>query len=143
MAQTIVLVSCVSEKRAIASPAQELYTSDWFLKAASYARQLSPEWYILSAKYGLVHPNQVLEPYNQTLKTIGKAARMAWAERVFAYFRPCLTLDSTVIFLAGQVYREFLVERFAGSGCKIEVPMEGLRIGEQLKWLNKKLERNA
>lgn len=140
MSKTIVLVSCVSEKRTTACPARDLYTSDWFTKAARYAGQIADEWYILSAKYGLVHPDQVLEPYNTTLKTMGKSARQAWAEQVFASFKSRLSSDDTVVFLAGQAYREFLLARIARLGCKTEIPMEGLRIGEQMQWLNRHLK---
>ncbi len=140
MSKKIVLVSCVSEKSITPSPARILYSSDWFIKAARYASQIADEWYILSAKFGLVHPDQVLEPYNTTLKTMGKSARQAWAERVFASLQPRLSSGDTVIFLAGQVYREFLLERISRLGCKIEIPMEGLRIGEQMQWLNQHIK---
>lgn len=136
MSRKVVLVSCVSEKRTVPSPARDLYTSDWFTKAARYADQVADEWYILSARYGLVHPDQVLEPYNATLKTMGKSARQAWAERVFASLKPRLSPGDTVVFLAGQAYREFLLAQVARLGCKVEIPMEGLRIGEQMQWLN-------
>lgn len=140
MPKRIVLVSCVSEKRTVPSPVRDLYTSDWFTKAARYADQVADEWYILSARYGLVHPDQVLEPYNATLKTMGKSARQAWAEQVFASLKPRLSPGDTVVFLAGQAYREFLLAQVARLGCKVEIPMEGLRIGEQMQWLNRHLK---
>ncbi|MBN1666853.1 MAG: hypothetical protein JW862_07180 [Anaerolineales bacterium] len=140
MSRKVALVSCVSEKRTVPSPARDLYTSDWFTKAARYASQITDEWYILSAKYGLVHPDQVLEPYNATLKTMGKSARQAWAALVFASLKPHLSPGDTVVFLAGQIYREFLLPLVTHLGCKVEIPMEGLRIGEQLRWLNQHLK---
>jgi cytoplasmic iron level regulating protein YaaA (DUF328/UPF0246 family) len=140
VSQIVALVSCVSEKRTAPSPARDLYTSDWFIKASRYAGQIADEWYILSAKYGLVNPDQVLEPYNTTLKTMGKSARQAWAERVFASLKPCLSPGDTVVFLAGQAYREFLLAQVARLGCKVRIPMEGLRIGEQMQWLNRHLK---
>jgi len=140
MSKKIVLVSCVDEKSITACPARYLYTSDWFKKAARYAGQIADEWYILSTKYGLVHPDQVLDPYNATLKTMKKSARQAWAERVFASLQSRLSLDDTLVFLAGQAYREFLVDRLSRLGCKIEIPMEGLRIGEQMQWLNQHMK---
>lgn len=60
MPKKIVLVSCVSEKRAAPSPTCDLYTSDWFTKVARYAGQIADEWFILSAKYGLVHPDKTI-----------------------------------------------------------------------------------
>jgi hypothetical protein len=40
-----------------------------------------------------------------------------------------------VVFLAGERYREFLARHLASRGVEVSVPMEGLRIGEQLSWL--------
>lgn len=136
MTKKIVLVSCVREKRAVPSPARDLYISDWFRKASRYALQFSDEWYILSAEYGLVHPDQLLEPYNTTLRTKGMGVRKAWAEWVFTKLKTHLKPGDKVVFLAGKAYREFLVDRVSDLGCKIEIPMEGLRIGEQMHWLD-------
>lgn len=41
MMRIIVMVSCVSEKRTIASSAEVMYISDWFLKAATHASAIS------------------------------------------------------------------------------------------------------
>ncbi len=64
------LVSCVKPKRGYPSPAKDLYLSDWFKKAFRYASQNADEWFILSAKYFLVLPDQVIEPYDLTLKSM-------------------------------------------------------------------------
>lgn len=56
------LVSCVGDKHSKPLPARELYRSDWFLKARAYVEAQGEEWFILSAKYGLVSPDQVIAP---------------------------------------------------------------------------------
>ena len=136
MPKQIALVSCVSKKRSEPCPASQLYVSDWFLKAVAFAQKHSDEWYILSAKYGLLNPHQIIEPYNLTLKTMSKFQREAWARYVFSDLRTLLSPNDTVIFLAGHAYREYLERPIAQIGCRIEIPMEGLKIGEQLQWLN-------
>jgi hypothetical protein len=40
--------------------------------------------FILSAKYGLLNPEQEIEPYNQTLNTMGAAQVKSWSENVLA-----------------------------------------------------------
>src|SRR6266545_8383566 len=76
---SVYLVSCVSKKRTNPSPARDLYISDWFLKARDYVESTHSPWFILSAEYGLVSPDQVLAPYERTLNTMSKAERNAWA----------------------------------------------------------------
>ena len=62
---------------------------------------------------------------------------MEWAEDVSNALRLHITDIDTIYILAGQRYREFLVPKLRDYGdVNIRVPMEGLRIGEQLRWLN-------
>jgi hypothetical protein len=136
--KAVYLVSCVSEKRASELPAEHLYCSDWFQKARTYVlRHMKPgdEWHILSAKYGLLHPSTNVRPYNETLSDLRKSERMDWAQRVIKQLRTALYAGDTVVFLAGQKYREFLEPAVLTFGCQVSVPMRGMRIGEQLSWL--------
>lgn len=136
MSKTIILISCVSKKRSIPSPASDLYTSEWFLKAAEYARKYGDEWFILSAKYGLLQPDKVIPPYDETLKKMSIYARRSWANKVFQDLEKNLKKGDRVVFLAGASYREFLIPPIRSLGCEISIPMERLRIGEQMQWLN-------
>ena len=62
----ICFVSCVSLKASVARPASELYVSPLFRKAKEFASNNFDQWYILSAEYGLVHPDVIIEPYTPT-----------------------------------------------------------------------------
>lgn len=132
------LVSCVSEKQRHPSAAKDLYVSDWFRKARRYAER-NGEWKILSAKYGLVEPNTVLSPYEQTLNSMPIAQRRQWAETVMRELRTVVSPGDTVVFLAGQRYREFLAPALSDYGVNVEIPMEGLQIGRQLQWLSRRV----
>ena len=135
------LVSCVARKLDTPSPAKDLYTSAWFRKARAYVESTESPWYILSAEYGLLDPERVVEPYEKTLNTMGIRDRRFWAERVFSQLEAVGVTDGRLSFLAGQRYREFLVPRLRGIGIEVEVPMAGLRIGEQLRWLGEQVRR--
>lgn len=134
---TIYLVSCVSQKREHACAARDLYTSDLFCKARRFAEASGCQWFILSAEHGLVAPGQVITPYERTLNTMRTTDRRAWGERVSAQLAEAAPDLSRVVFLAGERYREFLVRHLASCGVEVSIPMEGLRIGEQLRWLGR------
>jgi hypothetical protein len=68
---TIALVACVSKKNTTPMPARDLYISAWFRKASMYAARVADRWYILSAKYGLVAPDTMIKPYDETLNKMG------------------------------------------------------------------------
>ena len=135
----IYLVSCVSKKRSAPALGRDLYTSDLFNKARAYVAKMGQPWFVLSAKYGLVHPDEVIAPYDLTLNTMSVANRRQWASRVLTQLGPHLDGIGTVVFLAGQHYREFLEPSLRSRGLVVSVPMEGLRIGEQLSWLKAEL----
>ncbi len=139
MGKNIYFVSCVKKKRIHPSPAKDLYISDWFKKASQYANQEADEWFILSAKYFLVHPDQVIEPYDLTLKSMQVEERKHWANRVLQMLKPLLSTDDKLTVLAGKDYREYLIKLFNQEGYKVNIPMEGLRNGEQKSWLKKNL----
>ena len=136
---TVYLVSCVSQKREHACAARDLYVSNLFRKARRYVEASACPWYILSAEYGLVEPEQVVAPYERTLNTMAVADRRAWAQRVFEQLMAAVPNATTVVFLAGERYREFLARHLKDRGLVVSVPMEGLRIGEQLSWLGQHL----
>jgi hypothetical protein len=135
----IYLVSCVSKKERHAAQARDLYISPWFKKARAYAEQAGSEWYILSAKYGLLKPTRIIAPYDETLISLPLRERRKWAEAIQHSLEGKLTPGDIVVFLAGVTYREFLTEPLKQMGVKVEVPMEGLSIGKQSQWLKRKL----
>jgi len=102
-----------------------------------YARSLKPDGiYILSAKYGLTSLGAMIDPYDLTLNNMKSPARKEWAEKVLAQLKGCSDLvRDHFIFLAGQKYRQYLTPRLS----HVEVPMEGLGIGQQLQFLKRKL----
>lgn len=133
--KTIYLVSCVSRKASHACPASALYQSEWFRKARACVEARDATWFILSAKHGLLRPDEIVTPYERTLNKMSVHERRSWAAAVVNQLATVVTRGDRVVMLAGMRYREFVVPGLARLGARIEVPMEGLRIGEQLAWL--------
>lgn len=101
--------------------------------------RVADKWYILSAKHGLVALDTVIEPYDETLNRMPAAARRAWARRVLTDLGRVLQPGDHVLILAGKKYRENLISPIQQMGCSVEIPMEGLGIGKQLRWLKQRL----
>lgn len=133
MSAPIVLLSCVKSKRDQRCRAADMYTSPLFQKMMAYAQSLKPRRiFILSAKYGLLSPEDTIEPYEQTLKTMKAGERRAWARGVLSALRQNCDLETDdFVFLAGDAYRQNLVPHIK----HYTVPMEGLAFGKQLQWL--------
>lgn len=133
---TVALVSCVATKRPGKHAARDLYASAWFKKVREHVEVAGLTWYILSAKYGLVAPDQEIEAYEMTLNNMGLQDRRAWAFDVIGQIAKQLPGHDRFALFAGARYREFLEPLLAAQGAKIQVPMEGLTQGRQLNWLD-------
>ncbi len=133
MSQKVILISCVSLKRPYKSKARNLYISALFRKNLQYAFKLAPDHiFILSAKYGLVGLDDEIEPYDLTLNTMSALEVKQWAQRVLHLLSEKADLQQDYfVFLAGAKYRKYLIPHLSHT----EAPLEGLRIGEQLKRL--------
>lgn len=132
----VVLISCAKSKLNHPAKARDLYISPQFQKSFTYANILKPDAiFILSAKYGLVEPDQVISPYEKTLKNLS-AEKRAWAGSVLTSLRQHSDLKSDLfIILAGQDYRKYLLPELR----YFTIPLEGLSQGRQLQELNRRL----
>lgn len=131
----ISLVACVARKRDAQVQAAELYTSDWFVKARALVVATGFPWFILSAKYGLLAPDDLVAPYNVTLTAMRSPDRRAWADMVTSQMARRLPAADEVVVLAGVRYREGLLPWLRARYPIVRVPMEGLSIGRQLRWM--------
>jgi hypothetical protein len=129
------LVGCVKSKQAGAAPARELYTSPLFRGRRAWVERSCDSWFILSAKHGLVEPDRVLSPYDETLTDLPRAARRAWSVGVLQALKQALgDVSGVVIELhAGSAYLNHgLVAGLRERGAVLERPVQGLSLGQQL-----------
>jgi len=131
------LVGCVSKKRSTPQAARNLYASTLFSGRRSYVEHSCSEWWILSAEHHLVHPSEILTPYDLALKELGRAERRFWSRQVLSAIDERIRPDrgDTFEVHAGGEYRDFgLSDGLRERGCSVELPTEGQRIGEQLRF---------
>ena len=134
MSDLIVCISCVKSKRDTASHAKDIYTSALFKGMYSYAKKLDPkEIFILSAMHGLLHPDQIIEPYEKTLNNMSASEQKEGARRVLIQIKIKTDIQTDkFVFLAGDKYRKHLLPHIPNH----VIPMKGLKLGQQLKWLS-------
>ena len=112
----IVLVSCVKSKQARTCKASEMYTSFWFKSAYRYALEQKPDKiFILSAKYGLLEADEVIETYEKKLSN-------RTAERKLASF-----IDEQRM---SRLYEKFILEYYIKEFPKIRATSSEVSMGE-------------
>ena len=133
MRKRIVLISCVSQKLLHRAKAKDLYVSTLFKLNLKYANKLNPDdIYVLSAEYGLLDLEQEINPYEKTLNNMRANEVKQWASQVIEQIRNIGAVDETEFtFLAGEKYRKYLLPHLNN----VQIPLKGLRIGEQLQRL--------
>ena len=130
---TVVLISCVKKKLDHAAPAKDLYTSPLFRLSWEYAKTRNPnKIFILSAKYNLLNPEKVVEPYDQTLKSMGSQGRKEWSAEVLKELRNNTdTKNDKFVLLAGRPYLKYIEDEIVHK----EEPLKGLSIGRRISRL--------
>lgn len=138
------LVSCTKKKQEKPSLPAELYMeSPYFRKMRAYCEEKHDRWYVLSAKHGLLEPDgEPIEPYNKTLRDATVDEKRKWAERVFGQLQSQESLgeETTLVIHAGHDYYGELLPLLEETNFEIEMPTEGLGLGEKMAWYNDHLE---
>ena len=134
--KTIVLIPCAKKKdeQTIDKevPAQELYISIYFKLALTYAEKLNPDHiFILSDEYYLLELTDRVRFYEKKL-----ANKKQWSQTVMDQLieKGCDLETDEFVFLTGKSYYEYM-DKIVNK----KIPLEGLRIGESLKWLKERI----
>lgn len=80
----IALIACVKEKVDYAAPAREMYRSSLFeswIKDALDIQKVD-RYFIVSGKYGLLKPDEIIEPYDLNLNNQSESYKNEWSKKV-------------------------------------------------------------
>jgi hypothetical protein len=132
---TFVLISCSKTKLTETAPARELYTGKLFQKAVAWAERQQHPWFIISALHGLVIPNQHLQPYDYSLKMLRIREQESWAQRTIGQVTRYASAGSHAFLIMPELYRRHIETALLRHNISYENPLEGMAIGQQMKWL--------
>lgn len=124
------LIQCTNTKRDHEAPARMLYDeSAYFRKMRDWAESRQGRWYILSAKHGLLSPDEPVAPYDERGLSEEQAEQIAFEldERAI----------SRVYVCAGRDYLDTLTPALEAVYIDVVDPFGGLQIGERLSKLDK------
>lgn len=128
----LALVSCGAQKADSPQLARHLYRSTLFRLSLEHAEAQAARVLILSARHGLVSPDQQLAPYDASLRHLGPMALLRWLQSV----HETLPVPAgRVLLLAGGVYLDKLRPELVRRGWQVDAPLERLTIGRRLQWL--------
>ena len=132
----LVLIGCVKSKHTGTHRAEDLYDSRLFRGRLAYARANADRWFILSALYGLLSPDQPVACYERAMTDMPRSERRIWSENVLR------DLDSTLgplrlvdieIHAGAEYSRWGLADGLRQRGAIVTLPLEHKSFGEQLQ----------
>lgn len=133
----IALISCTKLKQHQDCVAKEMYMpSSLFSKARGYVENKDyDKWFILSAKYGLLSPEEVISPYDQTLNNMKALEIKKWSDQVVADLMK--HKPKQIDFYAGEKYRKYVIPQLNQLNVETNIPLKGLGIGQQMQYYKK------
>lgn len=135
------LINCSSRKRDERCEARLLYDKSTLFR---YLRDFLEKYgytpyCILSAKYGLVHPTDVIDPYNVTLKGQSKDAIQMWTDTVIHSIRTQFPNLEVVHMWTSNDYDDALIPELKRVGITVYTHLKGLGIGCKVKYLKDRI----
>lgn len=121
-------------------PARDVYTGAPFKVNREYAERFAGRWVILSAKYGFIDPDFIIEgPYNVTFKkkATGPVAFSVLRDQVHTQG---LFQYDPIIGLGGKEYRAAIETAFASRPVNLLFPFSGLPIGLAMQAVKKAIQ---
>ena len=110
-------------------PAKNAYIGSPFIVNRRYAESIGDRWVILSARYGFIDPDTMIEDYNETFKT--PTARTVTVETLQKQvLEKGLANYPFIIGLGGKEYLSMIQKSFAGTSCRVEFPFANLSLFE-------------
>jgi hypothetical protein len=128
----IVIVACGAKKLDRPASARRLYTGSYFQACLDYALTLAKakDVFIISAKYGLVGLNDVIEPYNKRLGDPFSVTEFSLATQA----EQLGLLAKKVMVVGGREYAGLCRKVWK----RVEAPLEGKGgLGEQIQWMKR------
>lgn len=131
----IALVGCGAKKGTTWKPVREMYTSTLFRMSMEIAEQRCDRVYVVSAKHGMLHPNETIAPYEMHIGELTFREREMWASRIVDRLRYLHRHDYQVELYMGREYAMPLSRALRDRTYHVDDPLRGLQIGERLHQL--------
>jgi hypothetical protein len=129
----ITIIPCGARKLPYKTQAQEMYIGSYAIMCRRYAKKLGYPFFILSAKYGLLYPTDIIEPYSLTLGQVGSIT----PKEVKLQAISLGIINESCIAIGGKRYTDLCKAIF--SNC--QTPLQNIKggNGKQLQWMKAQL----
>lgn len=130
----IVIIPCGARKLTRQARADEMYIGSYARMCQRYAKKLGHPFYILSAKYGLLRPSDIIDPYSLTLGQAGSISPLQVAKQA----EELGIKQEDCIAIGGKRYVDLCKSIFQNCQTPLQDNVKGGN-GKQLQWMKAQL----
>ena len=145
MQEEAFIISCTKKKIWDVNPnapkkvkAKDAYIGNLFKLAKELVTKLNASWWIISAKYGILAPNEEIENYNIHIKQSKLTPEIIKKQLI----EKGIVNYKRIIILASTKYCELIEKAAKELGISVKTPLKGLPLGKMLSKLKKMLSSN-
>lgn len=117
----VLLVSCGKRKSNVTCKAKDMYNSCRFQTLKMIAETNNIKWHIMSAKYGLLSPNEIIDPYDLCITDCSSEYKKQWAAKMLKTLS-IYSKDTHFIVAANSDYAQHIVPALVNKGYKVSAP---------------------
>ncbi len=122
----VVLIGSSGATAAAPMPVAHLFRSAGFTGAREYALHTGLRWFVLSAKHGLLDPDDVVGPYDLQIGDRSAGYRTMWGEWVATQLGERVRLQGLTVEVHGGVdFAQPLRHPLTRRGADLEIPLPG------------------
>jgi len=113
--KVVLITSCGAKKESTSQPAGKLYKSSRIRHLYKRSKELGIPLYILSAKYGLINADMIIEPYDRVMTPERAAELLPQVKEVIKDF------DLVIFYKGGarKEYRELIEKACEETGTRL------------------------
>jgi len=139
----VAIITCGADKQNIQCPAKQMYKGSLFVASKKFAESNYGSYCILSAKYHVLMPDDIIEPYDMFLGKFSKQEKQEWWRITGQQLLEKFPEDTVYHFYAGKTYIEGVLPILDKAGRKYECFLNNLGMGYKIQWFQQHTKRKG
>ena len=130
----VAVINCGSAKQHKKCKAQDLYIGSLFLASQEFCKSKYDQYCILSAKYHVLLPDDIVEPYDMFLTKFSKKDKEEWSRITAEQLLTKFPEDTEFDFYVSQSYLTYVLPYLDKAKRVYNTYLNDLGMGYKIQW---------
>lgn len=134
MGETVAIIPCTNQKSDEPGKARDVWIGNHFQLVLAHTEMFYDKILVMSYKYGLIDPDQWIEPYDIDMRTARAAERLRWWFGLKGDIKKLSEEKPLLVALyTGNLERTRIITEFIRNDIRqVIVPFEGATVGQRM-----------